>query len=295
MYDIIIIGAGIAGITSAIYASRANKKILIIESLVYGGQIVNSPKVENYPGIKEISGVDLSNALYEQAKNLEVPFAFEKVIQIKKEDKINIIKTNNNTYQTKTIIIATGTINRKLQMENEDKLIGKGISYCATCDGALYKNKDVAVIGGGNTALEEAIFLSTYCNKVYLINRTNKFKGENKYIEQIKKINNIEIIMNESVTKINGENSLESIDLINKSINIEGLFIAIGQIPNTEIFKDIINIDEYGYIISDESCKTNIQNIFVAGDCRTKNLRQLITASADGAIAVNEALKYLNN
>lgn len=290
MYDIIIIGSGIAGMTAAIYGKRASKKVLVLESNYYGGQIVNSQLVENYPGLIDVSGFELANTLYKQAVNLDVEFVFEQVIKIEK----NKVITSNDEYDTKTIIIASGVINKKLNLELEDKFIGKGISYCATCDGALYKDKVVAVVGGGNTALEDTLYLSNICKQVYIIHRKDIFRGENVYIEELKNKKNVEFILNEEVTKLNGDTKLNSINLKNQSLDIDGLFIAIGKTPNTLIYKGIIGLDDYGYIKALEDCKTNIDNVFVAGDIRTKNIRQLVTAASDGAVSATEAINYIN-
>ena len=298
MYDIIIVGAGPAGLTAGIYAARANKKVLVLEALSYGGQIINTPSIENYPGEKNISGFDFATNLYNQSKELGVEIIFQKVIDIK-NDKIKEVITNKESFKTKSIIIATGCENRKLGLPNEDSLIGKGISYCATCDGNFYKNKTVAVVGGGNTAIEDALYLSDIVNKVYLIHRRDSFRAEEKIVNLLKEKTNIEFVLNSNIVKINGESNLESIEISNgndnKTLNIDGLFIAIGRIPENENFKNLVDVDENGYIIAKENCKTNVSGIFVAGDNRTKEVRQLVTATSDGAIAAIEAVKYLNS
>lgn len=288
MYDIIIIGAGPAGLTAAIYGARANKKVLVLEALNYGGAIINTPSIENYPVEENISGFDFATKLYNQVINLGVEVKFEKVINIDK----NEVETNKSKYNTKTIIIATGLNNRKLLLPNEDELIGKGISYCATCDGAFYKNQDVAVVGGGNTALEDALYLSDICNKVYLIHRRNEFRADKVTVSKILEKNNIEVLYDTVVTKINGTDHIESIETNNDTLTINGLFIAIGKIPTID-FIDVEKTED-GYIKSDELCHTNIENVFVAGDIREKTLRQLVTATSDGAIAATEAIKYIN-
>ena len=289
MYDIIIIGAGPAGLTAAIYGARANKKVLVLEALSYGGAIINTPNIENYPVEENISGFDFATKLYNQVINLGVEVKFEKVLKINN----NEVETNKSKYNTKTIIIATGLNNRKLLLPNEDELIGKGISYCATCDGAFFKGKDVAVVGGGNTALEDALYLSDICNKVYLIHRRNSFRADDITVNKILERDNIEVLYDSVVTKIDGNNHLENIEINNnKELNIDGLFIAIGKIPTID-FIDIEKTEE-GYIKSDELCHTNIENVFVAGDIRNKSLRQLVTATNDGAIAATEAIKYIN-
>ena len=293
MYDIIIVGAGPAGLTAAIYARRANKKVLVLEANTYGGQIITTNIIENYPANPKISGYDFATQLYNQTKDLGAEIKFEKVINITEHEVI----TQKETYKTKTIILATGRDNRKLNLENEEKLTGKGISYCATCDGALYKNKIVAVIGGGNTALEDAIYLSDIAETVYLIHRKETYRADEILVNQMKEKQNIKQILNTTITKINGEKKLESVEITNEqttTLKIDGLFIAVGQVPETENFKKIININEQGYVVAKEDCKTNIENIFVAGDNRTKTLRQLVTATSDGAVAATEAIKYIN-
>ena len=300
MYDIIIIGAGPAGLTAAIYARRALKKTLVLEALTYGGQIVNASVIENYPTEKKISGVDFSNKLFEQAKDLGMEYINARVLDIIDHQDYKEVVTKNTTYQTKTVIIATGNENRKLNIENEENLIGKGISYCATCDGMFYKDMEVAVVGGGNTSLKYALYLSDIASKVYLIYRRDKLKGEEIEIQELLNRNNIEVIYNSNIIKLNGNDMLESIELENtlqekRVLNVSGLFIAIGKIPENENFRKLINLDDKGYIIATEDCKTNIEGIFVAGDNRTKSLRQLVTATSDGAVAATEAIKYLRN
>ena len=290
MYDIIIVGAGPAGMTSALYALRANKKVLVLEAKSYGGQIINANLVENYPGLPNVSGFEFANNLYNQIKDLGVELKYETVIRIE-EDKRVI--TNKDSYKGKAIILATGVENRKLNIDKEEEFIGKGISYCATCDGNFYKKKDVAVVGGGNTALEDALYLSNICNKVYLIHRRDSFRGESKYLDELKSKSNVEIITNSNVIKINGNDKLESIELDNGNIlEISGLFIAVGQEPKNEIFKNIIELDN-GYIASVDGVHTNIDGIYVAGDTRVKDLRQLTTAVSDGSIAATTALKEM--
>ena len=299
MYDIIIVGAGPAGLTAAIYARRASKKVLVLEAKSYGGQIINTLDIENYPVEAHISGFDFATKLYNQVKDLGAEIVFEKVVDINDQGTTKEVITTKNTYQAKAIILATGCENRKLGLSNEEELVGKGISYCATCDGAFYKNKDVAVVGGGNTALEDALYLSDIVNKVYLIHRRDEFRGDISTIEELKQKSNVEFILNSNVTKLNANERLESIEVTNKDgsikeVKVDGLFVAVGQIPENENFKKIINIDNAGYIIAGEDCTTNIPGIFVAGDNRTKELRQLVTATSDGAIAASKAIKYIS-
>lgn len=295
MFDIIIIGAGPAGLTSALYALRANKRVLILEAKSYGGQIINAEKIENYPGIELISGFDFATNLYNQVKKLGGEIKYETVVRVE-EDKTVI--TNNNKYQAKAVIIATGTGNRKLNIAKERDFIGKGISYCATCDGNFYKNKVVAVNGGGNTALEDAIYLANIASKVYLIHRREEFRGENTYLDEIKTKNNIELILNSTVISLNGKDKLESITIKDKNdktkdIKVDGLFIAIGQEPKNEIFSNVVKINNYGYIESEDGVHTKTPGIYVAGDTKVKILRQLTTAVGDGSIAATVAIKEM--
>ena len=300
MHDIIVVGAGPAGLTSAIYARRANKKVLVLEAKAYGGQIINTLDIENYPANNHISGFDLATNMYNQAKELGTEFVFDKVIEIKNYSKYKEVVTNNGKYKCKALILATGSENRKLGLVNEGDLVGKGVSYCATCDGAFYKGKIVAVVGGGNTALEDAIYLSDIASRVYLIHRRNTFKGEESTLNKLKEKDNITFIYNSNVTKLNGSYKLDSIEVMDidnnrKELKISALFIAVGQIPENQNFAKIINLDDKGYIIAKENCHTNRKGIFVAGDARTKNLRQLVTATSDGAVASTEAIKYINS
>ena len=297
MYDIIIVGAGPAGLTAALYARRANKKVLIFEAKNYGGQIVNANLVENYPGIPKISGFDYATNLYNQVKELGAEIKFETVTRI--EENKNVI-TTNGTYNAKAIILATGAENRKLNIDKELDFIGKGVSYCATCDGNFYKNKTVAVVGGGNTAVEDAIYLSNIAKKVYLIHRRDEFRAEATYMKELKNKQNVELLLNSNVKTINGNNLLKSIDIkdnkgIGKTIDIDGLFIAIGQSPKNEIFNNLITLDKFGYIISEDGVHTNVKGIYVAGDARVKELRQLTTAVSDGSIAATMAIKEMED
>ncbi len=293
MYDLIIIGAGPSGLTSALYALRANKKVLILEENIYGGQIVNAANIENYPGILSISGYEFATNLYEQVKSLKAEIKYEKVLKVE-EDKHVI--TNKNTYQAKAIIIATGSKNRKLNIPKEEKLIGKGVSYCATCDGNFYKDKIVAVVGGGNTALEDCLYLSNLASKVYLIHRRETFKGDRKYLEEVKSKKNIELVLNQTIISLNGNNKLESITLNNNEVlAIDGLFIAIGQEPHNDIFSNIVDLDDNGYIKTYNDVETKTKGIYAVGDTRVKSLRQLTTAISDGSLAATLAIKEMEN
>lgn len=298
MYDIIIIGAGPAGLTAAIYGTRARKKVLVLEANAYGGQIINTLDIENYPATPHINGFDFATNCYNQALELGAEIKIEKAINIIDGDIKKVI-TKDNEYKCKSIIIATGCGIKKLGIDREDELLGKGISYCATCDGAFFKNKEVAVVGGGNTALEDALYLSDIVKKVYVIHRRDTFRGEDKSIEELKDKSNVEFIYNSNVTKLIGSDYLEGIEVTDKDsnsrkIDVSALFVAIGRIPENANFTKIISVDETGYIKALEDCKTNVEGIFVAGDARVKTLRQLVTATSDGAVAATNAIKYIN-
>jgi len=295
MYDIIIVGAGPAGLSAAIYASRARKKVLVLEALTYGGQIINASKIVNYPGFSEINGVDFATNLYEQAVGLGAEIKFDKVINI--DTKEMKVITNNDSYEARAIILAMGVQNKKTGLPNEDSFVGRGLSYCATCDGNFYKDKDVCVYGGEASTLEEALYLSNICNKVYVVNKVDEFKDGEALLEEVNSKENISIFTNTMIKSINGDTKIESIDIFNKegnnNLKIEGLFIALGKIPeNNNIVKEI-KLDDNGYIVAREDCHTNINHIYVAGDIRTKNLRQLTTACADGANAATMAIKEM--
>ena len=299
MYDIIIIGAGPAGMTAAIYARRASKSVLVLEALTYGGQIINTPDIENYPVTAHISGFEFATKVYEQAQALGAEFVFAKAVDINDGGSEKTVVTADNRYTCKAVIIATGSQNRKLGLPNEEELTGRGVSYCATCDGAFYRGKTVAVVGGGNTALEDALFLSNYCNKVYIIHRRDEFRGEPKNLEAVKKKENVEFVLNSTVIDLKGEKSVEAVTVKDKitgeekDIPVSGLFIAIGQEPDNKGFMDVADLDPAGYVAADESCTTKTPGIFVAGDCRTKAVRQLTTAASDGAVAALAACAYI--
>ena len=299
MYDIIIIGAGTAGLSAAIYGVRAGKSVLILEAESYGGQIINTPEIENYPAIKHISGYDFATNLYEQAIELGAEIKIEKVLEIKSEDHGKKVITDSNQYEAKSIILATGAKSRTLGLEREKELVGRGISYCATCDGGFFKGKEVAINGGGSTALEEALYLSSFCAKVYLIHRRDSFRGEDRLLHSLQEKQNVEFVLNSSIKELIADNKIKGIIVKNietgkeLTIPISGLFIAIGQIPENGIFANLINLDKGGYISATEDCKTNIEGIFVAGDTRTKRIRQLTTAAADGAVAALAASEYI--
>lgn len=298
MYDIIIIGAGTAGMSAAIYGLRSGKTVLLLEEKNYGGQIINTPEVENYPGIKNISGFEFATNLYEQMVSLGGTIIYERAEKIIDNVETKQVVTSNNTYESKSVIIATGAKNRPLGIEDEKRFIGAGVSYCATCDGAFFRGKDVAVVGGGNTALEDAGFLSNYCNKVYVIHRRNEFRGEDKLVKRLAEKENVEFVMNSKIISLMGEDKVEGIVVENVktnnqfNLNVSGVFVAIGQMPDNEGFSDLVELDDMGYVCATEDCHTRVSGIFTAGDCRTKAVRQLTTAAADGAVAGLYASEY---
>ena len=294
MYDIGIIGGGTAGLTAAIYGQRAGKRTLVIEGLNFGGQIVNSPKVENYPGLESISGSQYSMNLLNQAMKLGAETASERVKEVREENGIKIIVTDQKEYPCKAVILATGVAHRHLGIPQEEALAGSGVSYCATCDGAFFRGKDVAVIGGGNSALDDALLLSEICNKVYLIHRRAEFRGDASTLAKLEQKENVEIIRNAKVQEITGNGKAEILLLdTGTALDIQGVFVAIGMIPQTEAVKNLVALDESGYIKAGEDGVTSVPGFFVAGDVRTKELRQIITAAADGANAANSAIQYI--
>ena len=298
MYDIIVIGGGPAGLTAAIYARRANKSVLVIEKGSFGGQITFSPKVENIPGFSEVTGNEFAEKLVEQALGLDAEVECAEVLEIKQGD-VKTVVTDSGEFETKTVIIATGAKHRMLGLAREEEFVGEGISFCAVCDGAFYAGRDVAVIGGGNSALQEAILLSDLANKVYVVQNLDFLTGEQKLQEKLSAKENVEIILGHTVKGIIGDTTLTGITIADssnneKQLDIDGMFVAIGLIPQNEAFEGVINLDERGYVTSDENCLTNADGIFVAGDCRSKKIRQVATAAADGAVAALAACDYLD-
>lgn len=287
----IIIGAGTAGLTAAIDGIREGGKVLLLEGDSYGGQITSTPEIDNYPGLPGISGFDFATKLFEQAESLGAEIEYEKVTGIRDQGTTKLVTTEDGTYEGKTVVIATGAKSRPLGVEREDVLTGKGVSYCATCDGAFFKNKVTAVVGGGNTALEEALFLSAICEKVYLVHRRDSFRGEEKMAGQLREKSNVEFVLSSRVSKLIGEGHLEEIEVENletkatRILPVKGMFVAVGQKPDNQVFADLVQLDPAGYVIAGENCETNVPGIFAAGDCRTKTVRQLTTATADGAAA----------
>ena len=302
MIDVLIIGAGPAGLSAAIYVQRAGKHAVCLEALTVGGQIVNTPEIANYPGIKKTSGFEFSMGLYEQATELGAEVVYEKAANISKKDGDFVTTTESGKeFISSAVIIATGAKNRHLGLDKEETLTGRGVSYCATCDGAFFKGKDVAVNGGGNTALEDALFLTNYCNKVYIIHRRDEFRGEPQNLEAVRNKENVEFVLNSTIAELKGDKSLESVVVKDKNtgelreIFVQGLFIAIGQEPDNQGFESVVELDPSGYVAAGETCTTKTPGIFVAGDCRTKEVRQLTTAASDGAIAALAACTFISS
>ena len=301
MYDIVIIGAGPAGLTAAVYGGRAEKSVLVLEKETFGGQVTHSPKIENYPGTLQMSGNEFAEKLVEQALSLGAEIELDEVTAVETDGKIKKVIGENATYEAKSVIVATGSKHRKLGVADEEKFVGAGISYCAVCDGAFYKDKEVAVIGGGNTALQEAVMLSELCKKVTLVQNLSFFTGEKKLLNLLEKKDNVEFITSSVVCGLEGEDTLSAVKIKNtetneeKTIFVDGIFVAIGQVPENEPFRSVASLDEYGYIVSGEECESGTQGIFVAGDCRTKRVRQIATAVSDGAVAAVNACRYIDS
>ena len=299
MADIIIVGAGPAGLSAAIYARRAGMNTVVYEAESYGGQIINTPEIENYPAIAKISGFDFADGLYKQAEALGAEIKFDKVTEIRPvEGGFEVATEYSGTETCKAVVLAVGAKNRHMGIAREEELTGKGVSYCATCDGAFYKGKTVAVTGGGNTAVEDAIYVCGMAEKVYLVHRRNEFRAEETLVNAAKAIENLEFVTPYVVKELKGEPKLSSVILENredgseKELTVDGLFVAIGQEPATASFKDLVTLSG-GYIEAGENCKTNVEGIFAAGDARVKKVRQLTTACADGAVAALAAVDFI--
>lgn len=303
IYDLIIVGSGPAGLSAAIYAKRAELSVLVIEkAAISGGQVINTYEVDNYPGIPGIGGFELSIKFREHADKLGADFVTGEVTNFVLEQKYKVVTVDSEKdYKAKSVIIATGGAPRHLDVEGEETLSGLGVSYCATCDGAFFKNKTVAVVGGGDVAIEDAIFLARICKQVYLIHRRDQFRASKSIVSKLMELENVTILWDSVVKKINGTDKVESIDVKNlkngeeQNYEIAGIFIAVGYLPNSQMYKEVVAVDEGGYIIAAENCETNVDGIFAAGDVRTKDLRQIITAAADGANAITSVEKYLNS
>ncbi len=294
MYDVIIIGGGPAGITAGIYCQRANLKTIIFEKETIGGQIASSPLVENFPGCKSISGAQLATNFYEQADELGIPIEIEEVLEIIPGEKIKVI-TDFGEYESKVVILATGSKYRLLGLPNEIEYIGKGIAFCTSCDGAFFKGKDIAIIGGGNSAVTNAIYMSNIAKKIYLVDICDHLICEKTLEDKLRSLDNVEIIQQTGVKELLGDEELNGVILSNdRKLDIQGMFISIGMVAQTELVKDLVKLNKQNYVDS-EDCKTNLDNIFVAGDCRSKNIRQLTTAVADGTTAAINAIKYIED
>lgn len=301
MYDIIVVGAGPAGLTAAIYARRADKSVLVLERGTFGGQITYSPRIENYPGFNEISGNELAEKLMEQAMNLGAEIEMTEVTGVDNSGSFFTVRSDDGDYMAKSVIIATGSKHRHLELDREEEFIGNGISFCAVCDGAFYANKTVAMIGGGNSALVEAVMLSDIVNKLYIVQNLDFLTGEEKLQSLLRSKKNVEIICGTVVDSYLGGDELNG--LIIKNVNtgdktrldVDGVFLAIGQVPENEIFKNLVDLTDRGYVDADERCLTKTKGLFVAGDCRSKFIRQISTATADGAIAALAACRYIDD
>ena len=298
--DILIIGGGMAGLTAALYALRAGKSALVIEKETFGGQITSSPRVDNFPGIPAVSGNQLTDALLSQALDLGAEIELEEIVSLRKEDDLFVADTGKKQFTGKAVIIASGAKHRPLGVEREEQLVGHGISYCALCDGAFHKGQDVAVVGGGNSASQAAVFLSDLCKSVSVIQLFDHFTCDQKEIDAMKARENIHLITSSQVTKLEGENQLTGLELTNPEtgavthLPVQGMFVCIGRMADNEPFRGLIDLNAQGFIAADEDCRTNVDGIFVAGDCRVKAIRQLTTAAADGSVAAVAACQYVD-
>lgn len=302
-YELIIIGSGAAGLTAGIYAGRAMIDTLVIEKLpVSGGQIIKTYEIDNYPALPGVTGIDLGQKLKDHVERYDLEFANGEVTKFEVNDNIKEITVDNDkVYKAKAVLIATGADPRKLNVKGEDTLQGMGVSYCATCDGAFFRNRTTAIVGGGDTAVEDALFLSRICEKVYIIHRRDEFRAIKTYVKKAEETDNIEFVLDSVVEEISGTDQVESIKVRNKKtdevkeIDVDGVFIAIGNHPNSEVFKGIVDMDDDGYVIAGEEGRTKISGVYAAGDIRTKHLRQVITAASDGANVISSVERYLNN
>ena len=300
MYDIVVIGAGPAGLTAALYARRAEKSVLVLEKTTFGGQITHSPRVENYPGFLQMSGTEFADKLVDQVLTQGAEIELDAAVGIEGEPGNYTVKGESGEYKAKAVIIAAGSKHRQLGIDRENDFVGEGVSYCAVCDGAFYRGKTVAIVGGGNTALQEAVMLSDLCEKVYVLQNLDFLTGETKLQKDIEQKNNVTVILSTVVTEILGDKEFEGVKIntlgIEKELKIDGMFVAIGQQPENEPFADTVKLNDYGYIVSGENClpETAKDGIYVAGDCRTKSIRQVATAISDGAVAALSACRFVD-
>ncbi len=299
MFDVVIIGAGPAGLSAGIYATRGGLNTLILESQSVGGQASTAYDIQNYPGIRSVNGFDLCYTMMEQCTSFGAQFAFDKIASLSVSDDVKVLHLESGeTIECKNIVIASGCSARKLGIENEERFVGKGISYCATCDGAFFKGKTVAVVGGGNTAVEDALYLEKLAGKVYLVHRRDKLRADKILCDRVEN-SAIEVVWNSVVSSLDGEDKISQLTLKDvknstlTSLSVDGVFVAIGQTPNSNLF-NFVQTDESGYIVTDESMRTNISGVYAVGDIRRKSLRQVVTACADGAIAIDDIIKNAN-
>lgn len=300
VFDVVIIGSGPAGMSAGIYAKRAGLTTLILEKTgISGGQVLSTYEVDNYPGHPMKSGFEISESFRQHAENLGVEVKAAEVSEIVDKGNVKLLRTSEGEYETKSVIVATGADHAKLDVPGEEDLAGMGVSYCATCDGAFFRGREVAVVGGGDVAVEDAIFLARGCDKVYLIHRRDELRAARILQEALKKLPNVEILWNSELKEICGEDQVENLLIYNNQtkqsqrLPVAGVFIAVGTIPNTDLVKGLVEMDNKGYILADETCATSVCGIYAAGDVRTKQLRQIITAAADGANAVTSIEQYL--
>ncbi|MEX1307235.1 MAG: thioredoxin-disulfide reductase [Eubacteriales bacterium] len=300
IYDMMIIGAGPAGLTAGIYAARAGLKAVVFEKQFAGGQMTKTDLIENYPGIVSVTGVDFSMQMQAHAVEAGADIQTVDIDKLELSGKVKKVFSGEEVFEGKTVVLAMGAQPRKLNLESELKLAGRGVSYCATCDGAFFRGKDVAVIGGGDTAAEDALYLSKIASRVFMVHRRDALRAEQYLGERIEKTDNIEMVWDSTLDQITGENVVDGIDVVNKNtgetrhIPVSGTFIAVGVVPESALVKDQVKIDDQGYVVADETCETDVPGVFVAGDLRGKKLRQIVTATADGAVAVAAVEEYLN-
>lgn len=302
IYDIIIIGSGPAGLAAAIYGERAKLNTLVIEKdYISGGQVNDTYEIDNYPGLKGVSGFELANKFKEHADALGAHFVTEEIVEAELQGQVKLVKTTSNTYEARSVIIATGARHKELGAKGENDYAGIGVSYCATCDGAFFKDKVVTVVGGGDVAVEDAIFLARGSRKVYLVHRREELRAAKQLCEKLFSLDNVEILWNSEVREISGQGKVQQLKIYNNKecseydLNTDGLFVAVGIEPNSSVFAKELKLDDLGYIVAGENCETNIPGVFAAGDVRKKQLRQVVTAVADGANAVTSAEKYINS
>lgn len=299
MTDLLIVGAGTAGLTAAVYGLRAGLSVAVLEQAIYGGQIITTTSIENYPGMPGVSGADFATALYRQAVELGAKVFFEDLTGASLAGSIKRISTEKGFYEASAVILATGAKPRKLGCPGEERWMGRGVSFCATCDGAFYRQRDVAVVGGGKVAVDDALLLAKLCRKVFLIHRSETFRAEKIQLEHLAEKKNVEIITSYQVREIASQDRLEQIVIghtvsgAERKLAVSGVFVAIGSAPDNRLFEQELQLDPAGYFIAGEDCQTRLPGVFAAGDARTKKVRQIVTAAADGAVSAISAAEYL--